>query len=294
MTVEISDIMDFVESALQTEGVERVIIDGIVQEGPLDLYVVAIDGNTTEFHADPDETREPIDYFYANQQLLEETYNVDIVAVPEDDLEVSIVFRKRRVLTAETLYRDGAITRDAFAYVKNRYTDGANIAVTGSDLTSINAFINYLLESVCHPPKTVVIDPCTGLVFGAINDALTVISGSDPEIISMTCQMNPNRIVSTDKLSEKDAAFLHSALEKGTKLVCAMPDDGNGYVTKEEVNNFDLEIEIESVDDDDDDDDDVFTNIRVRSIREINRKGKSKSKSEIISQYFNGQHIVNI
>lgn len=290
MTVEISDIMDFVDSALQTEGVDHVIIDGIVQEGPLNLYVVTIDGSTTEFYADPDETREPIDYFYANQQLLEEAYNVDIEAIPEDDLEVQIIFRKRRVLSAETLYRHGSITRDAFAYVQQRYTDGANIAVTGSDLKSINAFINYLLEAVINPPKTVVVDPSRGLVFGAINDALTVISGYDSEIFSMTCHMSPNRIISSDELSENDAAALHDAVGKGIKFVCAMPDDGNGYVTKEEVNNFDLEIEIEELDGDDED---VFATIRVKAIREINRKGKSK-KAEIVSQYFNGQHIVNV
>lgn len=288
VTSEISDIMEFLDVALQTEGVERVIIDGIVDEGPLDIYLVGMDGVVTEFYADPDETREAIDYCYANQQLLEETYNVDIKSVPEDDLEVRFVFRKRRVVTPETLYRDGTITRDAFAYVQKRYTEGANIAVTGSDLHSINAFINYLLEAVICPSKTVVIDPCRGLRFGAINDALTVISGYDPEVFGMTCQMNPNRIVSTIELSEKDAVSLHSALERGTKVVCAMPDDGNGYVTKAEVNNFDLEIEIENLNDDDDEDE--FTNIRVKTIREINRKGKSK----IISQYFNSQHDVNI
>jgi hypothetical protein len=284
MTVEISDIMEFVDTALQTEGVERVVIDGIVDEGPLALFVVFVDGIVTEFYADPDETREPIDYFYANQQLLEETYNVDIEAVPEDDLEVNIVFHKRRVLSPETLYRDGTITRDAFAYVQNRYTDGANIAVTGSDLKSINAFINYLLESVSHPPKTVVIDSCSGFVFGVDNDALIIISGYDSNIFSMVCQMDANRIFTADKLSEEDAAFLHEAMDTDIKFVAAMPDDGNGYVTTEEVNHFDLEIEIELVEADEP--------IRVKSIREISSKDKPTFTN--ISQYVNGQHIVTI
>jgi hypothetical protein len=284
MTIEISDIMEFVDTALQTEGVERVVIDGIVDEGPLALFVVAVDGIVTEFYADPDKTREPIDYFYANQQLLEETYNVDIEAVPEDDLEVNIVFHKRRVLSPETLYRDGTITRDAFAYVQKRYNDGANIAVTGADLKSINAFINYLIESVSHPPKTVVLDSYSGFVFGVDNDALIIISGYDSNIFSMVCRMNANRIFTADKLSEEDVVLLHESMDTEIKFVAAMPDDGNGYVTTEEVNHFDLEIEIELVDADEP--------IRVKSIREISSKGKPTFTN--ISQYVNGQHIVTI
>lgn len=288
MTVEISDIMDFVDSALQAEFVQHVIIDGIVQEGPLSLYVEAIDGTVTEFYADPDQTREPIDYLYANQQLIEETYNVEMRTVPEDDLEVRIVFHKRRVLSAETLYGDGSITRDAFAYVQKRYTDGANIAVTGSELGTINAFINYLLESVVHPPKTVVIDPCTGFAFGATNDDLIVISGYNENVFSMICQINPNRIISTDTLSEDDVPFLHGAMDKGVKFICAMPDEGDGYVTKDDVKRFDLEIEVETVGQDGEEDE----SIRVRSIREIT--GHDNPVFTNISQYFNGQHVVSI
>lgn len=285
MTVEISNMIAFVDSALQTDGVDHVIIDGIVQEGPLELLVVGIDGSTTEFYADPYKSREPIDYFYANKQLLEETYDVEIETIPEDDLEVRIVFRKRRVISPEALYRNGSITRSAFAYVQSRYTEGANIAVTGSDLDGIKVFINYLLESVSHSKKTVVVDPNLDLAFGGTNDVLTVVSGLDSEIFSMSCQMNPNRIVSIGTLSEEDAVSLHAAIEKGVKFVCAMPDEGNGYVTKGEVSNFDLEIELELNDED---------IILVRAIRENADKGKKKSKPEIISQYFNGQHVVTI
>lgn len=288
MTLEISNIMEFVESALQTEFVQHIIIDGIVQEGPLTVYLETIDGTVTEFCTDPDTTREPIDYLYANQQLIEETYNVEMEAVPEDDLEVRFEIRKRRVLSAETLYRDGVITRDAFAYVQKRYVDGANIAVTGVDLSDINAFVNYLLESVVHPPKTVVIDSALGFALGADNDDLIIISGYNENLFPMVSQMTPDRIISTDALSENDVPFLHSALDNGVKFVCAMPDEGNGYVTKDEVKRFDLEIEIATVWSDEDED--VITH--VRSIREISGTGKPVFTN--ISQYENGKHIVTI